>query len=166
MRASIAQMEDSMIKDRRITLPIADIKEETDEVRTFTFQTDLPAEAGQFIMLTDFNCGEKPFSISDRGAVDGSSGSCGFLSVTIKRVGEFTSRLFSMKTGDILSIRGAYGSSFFIPGTEPESGITFGVRNRAENPSCRFPAGPLRRRFRPASVVPACEAIVSRRCSG
>jgi dihydroorotate dehydrogenase electron transfer subunit len=63
-------------------------------------------------MLTDFMGGEKPFSISDHGLIDGKCR----LSVTVKRIGEFTNRLFSRKTGDFLSIRGAYGSSFFIPG--------------------------------------------------
>ena len=99
-----------MIKDKRRTLPIAGITEETENIRTFTFELNIPAEPGQFIMLTDFNGGEKPFSISDHGN--------GFLSVTIKRIGEFTSRLFNMKAGDIVSIRGAYGSSFFIPGED------------------------------------------------
>ncbi|MBI9107750.1 MAG: hypothetical protein JEZ04_13465 [Spirochaetales bacterium] len=97
-----------MIKDKRITLPIAEIIEETAEVRTFKFDAGIEASPGQFIMLTDFNGGEKPFSISD---TDGKS-----LSVTIKRVGQFTARLFEKRIGDIVSIRGAYGSSFFIPG--------------------------------------------------
>ena len=72
------------------------------------FRTGIPAEPGQFIMLTDFKGGEKPFSISDHGS--------DFLSVTVKRIGEFTNRLFTLKKGDPVSIRGAYGSSFFIPG--------------------------------------------------
>lgn len=100
--------EMDMIKDKRVTLPIAEIIEETSDVRTFKFDAGIAADAGQFIMLTDFDGGEKPFSISD---LDGN-----YLSVTIKRIGEFTSRLFEKKSGDLLSIRGAYGSSFFIPG--------------------------------------------------
>ena len=102
--------ERCMISDRRITLPISSITEENSTVRTFTFEIDIEAEPGRFIMLTDFRGGEKPFSISDHGK--------GFLSVTVKKVGNFTSRLFTMKSGDIVSIRGAYGSSFFIPGAE------------------------------------------------
>jgi dihydroorotate dehydrogenase electron transfer subunit len=105
-----------MIKDKRRTLPIAGIIEETENVRTFTFDVQIPALPGQFIMLTDFNGGEKPFSISDH--------EDGFLSVTIKRIGEFTSRLFKMKKGDTLSFRGAYGSSFLIPGKDSESDIS------------------------------------------
>ena len=107
-----------MIKDKRITLPIGGITEENENIRTFTFNTDIEALPGQFIMLTDFNGGEKPFSVSDCGKAGGK----GFLSVTVKRIGLFTSRLFSMKAGDMLSMRGAYGSSFFIPGTGAGSG--------------------------------------------
>ncbi|MDC7126309.1 MAG: hypothetical protein PQJ46_12130 [Spirochaetales bacterium] len=103
-----------MIKDKRYTLPIAEIKEETTEVRTFCFNVNLDVEAGQFIMLTDFNGGEKPFSISNyESTSDGK-----LLSVTIKKIGNFTSRLFEMFKGDLVSIRGAYGSSFFIPGKD------------------------------------------------
>ncbi len=99
-----------MVKDRRITIPIAGIIEETPDVRTFRFDFNPGAAAGQFVMLTDFNGGEKPFSIS---ACDDSG-----LSVTIKKVGNFTARLFSLHEGDIISIRGPYGSSFFIPGED------------------------------------------------
>ncbi len=107
-----------MIKDRRYTVPIARITEETENVRTFNFELDIPVLPGQFIMLTDFNGGEKPFSISDCAE----NCSKAFFSITVKKIGEFTSRLFRMKAGDIVSIRGAYGSSFFIPGETDEPG--------------------------------------------
>ena len=92
--------------DRRYTIKIDQIIDETSDIKTFSFKHDLGAKPGQFIMLTDFDGGEKPFSISD----------CtkeGF-SITIKRIGEFTTRLFQKCVGDFVSIRGAYGSSFFI----------------------------------------------------
>ncbi|MBI9104766.1 MAG: hypothetical protein JEY99_20285 [Spirochaetales bacterium] len=104
-----------MIKDKRRTLPIESIREETDLVRTFTFKTDMIVEPGQFVMLTDFKGGEKPFSISDHGD--------GYLSVTIKKIGDFTSRLFTLKGGEMISIRGSYGSSFFIPGKNRPCGL-------------------------------------------
>ncbi len=107
-----------MIKDRRYTVPIAGITEETENIRTFNFELDIPVLPGQFIMLTDFNGGEKPFSISDCAENGGKA----FFSITVKKIGEFTSRLFRMKAGDIVSIRGAYGSSFFIPGETDEHG--------------------------------------------
>ncbi len=92
--------------DKRFTLPIAKIVKETDSVKTFTFKHKIDAKSGQFIMLTDFEGGEKPFSISNCSADE--------FSVTIKKIGEFTTRLFQRNVGDLVSIRGAYGSSFFI----------------------------------------------------
>lgn len=92
---------------KRMTLPIDTITDESGSVRTFTFRNRIEADPGQFVMLTDFRGGEKPFSIADRGD--------DFFSVSVKAVGPFTRRLFHLKEGDYISIRGAYGSSFFCP---------------------------------------------------
>ena len=97
--------------NRRVTLPIGRITDENADVRTFTFFHPLEARPGQFIMATDFKGGEKPFSLSD----------CreGEFSFTFKRVGEFTRRLFDCRKGDFISIRGAFGSSFFMSPRRP-----------------------------------------------
>ncbi len=92
--------------DKRITLKIAGIENETNDIRTYSFRHSLNAKPGQFIMLTDFKSGEKPFSISDCTESD--------FSITVKRIGEFTTRLFQKRVGDYVSIRGAFGSSFFV----------------------------------------------------
>lgn len=96
---------------RRVTLPIGRIKEEGKDVKTFTFFHSLGAVPGQFVMLTDFHGGEKPFSLSDSRRDE--------FSITVKRVGEFTSRLFCCRAGDLVSIRGAFGSSFFMSPAKP-----------------------------------------------
>jgi dihydroorotate dehydrogenase electron transfer subunit len=59
-------------------------------------------------MLTDFEGGEKPFSIADCSENE--------FVITVKCIGEFTSRLFQKNVGDYVSIRGPFGSSFFISG--------------------------------------------------
>ncbi|MCK5052410.1 MAG: dihydroorotate dehydrogenase electron transfer subunit [Candidatus Cloacimonetes bacterium] len=92
--------------EKRITIKIDRIVEETNDIKTFTFKHTLGAKPGQFIMLTDFEGGEKPFSISNCTKEE--------FSVTVKRIGEFTTRLFQKCEGDYVSIRGAYGSSFFV----------------------------------------------------
>ncbi len=92
--------------DNRYTLKIARIVDEARDIKTFTFKHDLGAKPGQFIMLTDFEGGEKPFSISVCTKKE--------FSITVKRIGEFTTRLFQKCVGDHVSIRGAYGSSFFV----------------------------------------------------
>jgi len=92
------------LKCDRQTLPIAAIREENPSLRTFTFSGELKAQPGQFIMLTIFSQGEKPFSILD---VDENS-----FSMTIKNIGPFTDRLFNMGVGDLVSVRGPYGRSY------------------------------------------------------
>ena len=92
------------MKCDRQTLPIAAIRAENSSLRTFIFKGKLQAEPGQFIMLTLFSQGEKPFSILD---VDDHS-----FSMTIKNIGPFTDRLFNMEVGDLVSVRGPYGQSF------------------------------------------------------
>ncbi len=92
-----------MKRDRQ-TLAIAAIREENSSLRTYKFNGNLNAEPGQFIMLTIFSQGEKPFSIMD---VDENS-----FEMTIKNIGPFTDRLFKMKVGELVSVRGPYGKPF------------------------------------------------------
>jgi len=89
---------------KRVTLPIAQIVKENETIRTFYFEHDLGAGAGQFVMLSDLETGEKPFSISE--CTDERFG------LTIKKLGTFTQNLFSKKVGDLMTFRGPYGSSF------------------------------------------------------
>ncbi len=92
----------------RSTLPIAEIIEENETVRTLYFDYELAGQPGQFIMLTDLENGEKPFSISE----------CDddYFAVTIKKLGKFTESIFQKQAGDLLSFRGPYGSSFSLGG--------------------------------------------------
>lgn len=55
---------------------------------------------GQFIMAWLPGIGEKPFSLADNDLI------------VVKNVGPFTSRLFELKEGDYLWIRGPYGRGF------------------------------------------------------
>ncbi|MEA3288495.1 MAG: dihydroorotate dehydrogenase electron transfer subunit [Candidatus Marinimicrobia bacterium] len=119
-----------MKRDRQ-TLPIVAIREENVSLRTFTFETSLQALPGQFIMLTVFSQGEKPFSILD---VTESS-----FSMTIKNIGPFTERLFQMDVGDIISIRGPYGQPF-----SQETGRILMVGGGYATPPLRFQAKVLR----------------------
>jgi dihydroorotate dehydrogenase electron transfer subunit len=59
---------------------------------------------GQFFMITDYENGEKPFSVS-RITSD-------TIMFTIKNTGEFSSKLCGMKEGEKISLRGPYGNGF------------------------------------------------------
>ncbi len=78
--------------------------EEAENIRTFVFKGTLHAKPGQFCMLWIPECDEKPFSIARD--YDGE------IWLTICKVGPATTRLFEMKAGDYVGIRGAYGQGF------------------------------------------------------
>ncbi len=98
------------MKAARLTLPITSITRESPSVRTFTFSDRIDARPGQFVMITDYQTGEKPFSLS--GVEEGA------FAVTLRAVGPFTENLSQLQVGDFVGIRGAFGSSFFVPAGE------------------------------------------------
>lgn len=79
--------------------------EEAENIRTFVFKGTLHSKPGQFCMLWIPECDEKPFSIARD--YDGE------IWLTICKVGPATTRLFGMKEGDRVGLRGAYGHGFF-----------------------------------------------------
>ena len=79
---------------------IKKVSDAAKDVKTFDFEEKFDFVPGQFIMLWLPGIGEKPFSLTDRDRI------------TVKRVGPFTSRLFELKPGDYIWIRGPYGNGF------------------------------------------------------
>jgi dihydroorotate dehydrogenase electron transfer subunit len=87
-----------------VTYPITDIKQETDNVRTLTFNVSLGAKPGQFAMLWLPGVDEKPFSIAYD---DGKQ-----LKITFFAVGPMTQKLAEAKKGDLIGIRGPFGTNY------------------------------------------------------
>ncbi len=85
-------------------LKISSIKEEAEDIKTFTFNHKINAVPGQFVMLWIPRKGMKPFGIS---RLDEKS-----FSVTVCNVGEFTNLLFEKKESDYLGVTGPYGNGF------------------------------------------------------
>ncbi|ASJ03645.1 dihydroorotate dehydrogenase electron transfer subunit [Thermococcus profundus] len=79
---------------------INEVFEAADSVRVFKFDRGFQFEPGQFVMVWLPGAGEKPFSLADRDTL------------IVKKVGPFTSRLFELKEGDSLWVRGPYGKGF------------------------------------------------------
>jgi dihydroorotate dehydrogenase electron transfer subunit len=80
--------------------------EEGKGITTLRFHFGTPSQAGQFIMVWIPGIDEIPMSISYAGPRGG---------ITIKEVGEATKVLSSLKTGDIIGVRGPYGHGWKIP---------------------------------------------------
>mgnify|MGYP001561119848 CR=1 FL=1 len=85
-------------------LPIAKIIRETSHVKTFVFRHQLGAKPGQFINIWVPRVDEKPMSVAMSNDVE--------FWLTIFAVGGMTKRLHEMKVGDLVGIRGPFGTSF------------------------------------------------------
>lgn len=86
------------------TYRITEIKQETPEVRTYTFAGSLGAKPGQFVMVWIPGVDEIPLGVAyDDGAVT---------KVTFFVVGEATQALAEKKVGDLVGLRGPFGTSY------------------------------------------------------
>lgn len=78
--------------------------DEAENIRTYVFKGTLDSKPGQFCMLWIPECDEKPFSIARD--YDGE------IWLTICKVGKATEKLFTMKPGDRVGLRGSFGHGF------------------------------------------------------
>jgi len=87
------------------TVRIREIRDETRTIRTFVLDAEVPqAEPGQFVMLWLPGVDEKPMSIACPTP----------LTLTVARVGPFTTALYQCKVGDSVGWRGPYGHGFSL----------------------------------------------------
>ncbi|OIO55717.1 dihydroorotate dehydrogenase electron transfer subunit [Candidatus Peregrinibacteria bacterium CG1_02_54_53] len=87
-----------------ITYRIASVKKETEHVQTFTFAVSLGAKPGQFIMVWLPGSDEIPMSVA---LDDGKK-----LQITFFAVGDTTKKLASLKKGDLVGLRGPFGTHY------------------------------------------------------
>jgi len=91
-------------------IDIVEIKKvvrETPSIRSFYFDWDEDSDPGQFVMVWVPGVDEFPMALS---RTDGTK------SITVKEVGDGTSALHKMKTGDKIGVRGPYGNGYQIDG--------------------------------------------------
>ena len=92
------------------TVPITEIVEETPTVKTFVLEARLPeAQPGQFVMLWLPGVDEKPISIAHPDP----------LTLTVARVGPFSTALHACRPGDRLGWRGPFGRPFRLRPDRP-----------------------------------------------
>jgi len=87
---------------------IAEIRDEADSVKSFTFYDGLcsKAEPGQFVMVWIPGVDEVPMSLS------GLNPRTRQVMITVERVGQATKALHKMKVGDLIGLRGPLGNSY------------------------------------------------------
>jgi len=84
------------------SVPIKKIIKETEFVKTFVFDGDLGARPGQFVLLWLPRLDEKPISVSYCGENE--------FWMTVFAVGPFSKKMHELKEGDLVGVRGPYGS--------------------------------------------------------
>lgn len=86
------------------TYRIKEIKQETEMVRTFTFDGSLGAKPGQFVMVWLPGVDEVPMSVAyDDGATT---------KITFFAVGDMTNELAKSQVGDLVGLRGPFGTFY------------------------------------------------------
>jgi dihydroorotate dehydrogenase electron transfer subunit len=96
--------------DRPVSVRISRIVDEAKDIKSFYFEYEMDAKPGQFFLIWLPGVDEKPFGISYQEK--------GMFGAIICKVGKFTEDLFRKKPGDMVGIRGPYGTSFTIKGKE------------------------------------------------
>ncbi|MFH1284240.1 MAG: dihydroorotate dehydrogenase electron transfer subunit [Candidatus Peregrinibacteria bacterium] len=89
---------------RPVALQIDRIVKENPSVNTYVFKYPLGAEPGQFVMLWIPGVDEKPMSVAYD---DGQE-----FWLTVCNVGAATDKLFKMKKGDMVGIKGPFGTAY------------------------------------------------------
>jgi sulfhydrogenase subunit gamma (sulfur reductase) len=113
--ASHPTVAEPTLDERQLYLPtfvrILDIKPLTDLEKVFTFELPngrpLGHRPGQFIEVSVLGVGEAPISISSSPSRSNKS-----FELCVRRVGDVTSALHSLKPGDRVGIRGPFGRGF------------------------------------------------------
>ena len=90
---------------------VVDLVDESPTVRTLVLDLKLEAAPGQFVMAWLPGLDEKPFSLARANPV----------TLTIARVGPFSTALHALRAGDPLWLRGPLGQPFTLPPAGPVS---------------------------------------------
>ncbi len=104
--------------DKPVAVAIKKIITENSRVKTFVLDTDLAGKPGQFVMVWIPGYDEKPFGIIRKDHE-------GFM-ISVAAVGESTKALHQMEVGDVLGIRGPYGTSFTLPDKDQSIALVAG----------------------------------------
>jgi dihydroorotate dehydrogenase electron transfer subunit len=90
--------------EKPVMMRVERIADEGEDMKSFWFSEGIAAKPGQFVMVWIPGAGQKPFGISCQEK--------GKFAVTVRKVGEFTGRMFALKERDRIGIQGPYGNGF------------------------------------------------------
>ncbi len=82
--------------------------DEAEGIKTIFLNSSIKAKPGQFVMIWIPRLDEKPFAISYSTGNE--------IGITVAAVGQFSNKLFSMRAGEKVGIRGPYGTPYRLEG--------------------------------------------------
>lgn len=85
-------------------LKVKQIVQETEQVKTFILEGSVGAKPGQFVMAWLPGKDEKPFSVAMDNGLE--------LHLAIAAVGPFSQAMHELKVGDLVGVRGPFGTTF------------------------------------------------------
>ncbi len=94
--------------ERPETVEITRIKDEAEGMKTIFIKSGIRPKPGQFVMLWLPGVDEKPYAVS---CIDSKKGEAG---ITVASIGRFSGKLCSMKLGEMIGIRGPYGTGYTL----------------------------------------------------
>ncbi len=95
-----------IINKKPVMLKVEKKQIESDNFVTLFFDYNLPFKPGQFVMMWIPKIDEKPYTISFH--------SKNQFGITIEAKGKFSKKAISLQSGDLIGIRGPFGSGFDI----------------------------------------------------
>lgn len=101
----------SHVRHRPEVLPITEVMEEAPQIKSLYFNSPRvvsETEPGQFLMIWVIGEDEIPMAVS--GSEDGVVG------ITVEKVGDATSELHELESGELIGVRGPYGNGFDLSG--------------------------------------------------
>lgn len=102
------------VRNRPEVTPVREIVEETPGVKSLYFDSQSVAsesEPGQFLMIWVIGEDEIPMAVSG-------AESDGTVGITVEDIGDATSKLHELEEGELIGVRGPYGSGFDLTGDE------------------------------------------------
>jgi len=111
-----------LINDYPKSFPIKRIFDQGKDVKSFELNAQIGICPGQFVMVWIPGYDEKPYALTDCGKT---------VEITVKKRGKFTEKLFALKKGDVLGIRGPYGHGFSADGVKKACIVAGGIGSAA-----------------------------------
>jgi len=107
--------------DYPVSYNIKKIISDCGNVKSFELETKMDCEPGQFVMLWIPGFDEKPFALTKTNPA----------TITARTRGVFTQKLFEMRGGEKLGLRGPYGKGFSLDGIKRACIVSGGIGSAA-----------------------------------